>query len=60
LLKAQDFITNPAYILMQVGDKFQHPSERVNELWHTDFTYFKIIGWEHLFWIKLNTDSGLS
>ena len=45
LLKAQDLITSPAYILMQAGDTFQHPSKRVNELWQTDFTYFKIISW---------------
>ena len=44
LLKAQDLITSPAYILMQAGDTFQHPSKRVNELWQTDFSYFKIIG----------------
>ena len=25
LLKAQDLITSPAYILMEAGDKFQHP-----------------------------------
>ena len=43
LLKAQDLIASPAYILMQAGDTFQHPSKRVNELWQTDFTYFKII-----------------
>jgi hypothetical protein len=30
---------------MQAGDKFDQPSLRVNELWQTDFTYFKIIGW---------------
>ena len=50
LLKAQDLITSPAYILMQAGDKFEHPSQRVNELWQTDFTYFKIIGsgWYYL------------
>ena len=45
LLKAVDLITSPAYILMQAADKFQHPSTCVNELWQTDFTYFKIIGW---------------
>ena len=45
LLKAQDLITSPAYILMQAGDTFQHPSKRVNELWQTNFTYFKIISW---------------
>ena len=33
LLKAQDLITSPAYILMQAGDSFQHPSKRVNDLW---------------------------
>ena len=32
LLKAQDLITSPAYILMSAADKFQHPSRRVNEL----------------------------
>ncbi len=52
LLKAQDLITSPAYILMQASDAFEHPSKRVNELWQTDFTYFKIIGWG---WYYLST-----
>ena len=39
LLKAQDLLTSPAYILMQAPDRFQHPSHRVNDLWQTDFTY---------------------
>lgn len=52
LLKAQDLITSPAYILMQASDKFQHPTRRVNEMWQTDFTYFKIIGWG---WYYLST-----
>jgi putative transposase len=52
LLKAQDLVTSPAYILMQASDKFQQPSLRVNELWQTDFTYFKIIGWG---WYYLST-----
>ena len=52
LLKAQDLITSPAYILMQASDRFQSPSVRVNELWQTDFTYFKIIGWG---WYYLST-----
>ena len=33
LLKAQDLITSPAYILMEAGDRFQHPTTRVNEMW---------------------------
>jgi len=52
LLKAQDLITSPAYILMQAGDKFDQPSKRVNEMWQTDFTYFKILGWG---WYYLST-----
>jgi len=52
LLKAQDLITSPAYILMQASDRFQNPSTRVNELWQTDFTYFKIVGWG---WYYLST-----
>ena len=52
LLKAQDLITSPAYILMQASDTFEHPSKRVNELWQTDFTYFKIVGWG---WYYLST-----
>ena len=42
---ALDLITSPAYILMQASDKFQQPTLRVNEMWQTDFRYFKIIGW---------------
>jgi putative transposase len=52
LLKAQDLITSPAYILMQASDKFQNPTVRVNEMWQTDFTYFKIVGWG---WYYLST-----
>ena len=37
---------------MKAGDKFQQPSRRVNELWQTDFTYFKIVGWG---WYYLST-----
>jgi transposase InsO family protein len=52
LLKAHDLITSPAYILMQATDKFQHPTTRVNEMWQTDFTYCKIMGWG---WYYLST-----
>jgi len=52
LLKAQDLITSPAYILMQASDKFEQPTRRVNEMCQTDFTYFKIIGWG---WYYLST-----
>ena len=45
ILKLYDLIPSPAYILISAGDKFQQPTRRANELWQTDFTYFKIFGW---------------
>lgn len=45
ILKLYDLIPSPAYILISAGEKFQQPTRRVNELWQTDFTYFKIFGW---------------
>jgi len=52
LLKAHDLITSPAYILMKAADKFINPTAAPNQLWQTDFTYFKIIGWG---WFYLST-----
>lgn len=52
ILKAYDLITSPAYIVVSAKDKFEHPTRRVNELWQTDFSYFKIIGWG---WYYLST-----
>lgn len=45
ILKSFDLITSPAFDLVRAGDKFEHPTERVNEMWQTDFTQFKVIGW---------------
>jgi len=45
ILKAFDLITSPAYIVLSASDKFKHPTKGINELWQTDFTYFKITGW---------------
>ena len=52
LLKQHDLITSPAYIVLKAGDKFRNPTRRVNELWQTDFTYFRIVGWG---WYYLST-----
>ena len=51
-MKNADLITSPAYILMHASDRFQHPTTRVHEMWQTDFTYFRIIGWG---WYYLST-----
>ena len=51
-LKAYDLITSPAYVLIRASDKFKNPTTRINELWQTDFTYFKVVGWG---WYYLST-----
>ena len=45
ILKSYDLITSPAYVVIAAADKFQNPTKYVNEMWQTDFTYFKIAGW---------------
>ena len=45
ILKSFDLITSPAYVVISASEKFKNPTKTVNELWQTDFTYFKIKGW---------------
>ena len=52
LLKAEGLITSPAFILMQASDRFANPTTAINQLWQTDFTYLKVIGWG---WFYLST-----
>jgi len=52
LLKAHDLITSPAYTVIKAADRFHTQTTRINEMWQTDFTYFKIIGWG---WMYLST-----
>ncbi len=52
LLKAHDLITSPAFIVMKAAKAFTDKTTRPNEMWQTDFTYFKIIGWG---WVYLST-----
>jgi transposase InsO family protein len=52
ILKSHDLIASPAYIVMKAADRFQHPTRRPNELWQTDFTYFRVVGWG---WYYLST-----
>ena len=45
LLKALDLIASPAYIVMKAADEFSDKTTAPNQLWQTDFTYLKVIGW---------------
>ncbi len=49
LLKAHDLITSPAFVVIKAADAFHHRTTRPNEMWQTDFTYFKIIAWGWMF-----------
>ena len=51
-LKAHDLITSPAFIVLKAADEFQHKTAAINQLWQTDFTYLKVIGWG---WFYLST-----
>ena len=52
LLKAHDLITSPAYTVIKAAEAFHTQTTQPNEMWQTDFTYFKIIGWG---WVYLST-----
>jgi putative transposase len=52
LLKAHDLITSPAFVVIKAADAFHTKTTRPNEMWQTDFTYFKIIDWG---WMYLST-----
>jgi putative transposase len=45
ILKSYDLITSPAFDLVKASDKFKNPTKRVTEMWQTDFTQFKVMGW---------------
>ena len=45
ILKAEDLITSPAYVVLSAARTFAHPTHRPNELWQTDFTYLQVVGW---------------
>jgi putative transposase len=52
LLKAHDLITSPAFVVIKAADEFKDKTTAPNQMWQTDFTYFKIIGWG---WVYLST-----
>ena len=52
ILKANDLITSPAFIVIKAASELKDKTTAINELWQTGFTYLKIIG---LGWFYLST-----
>ena len=52
ILKANGLITQPAFNTVSAADEYKDKTTRINQMWQTDFTYMKIIGWG---WYYLST-----
>jgi transposase len=52
ILKAGGLITTPAHILLRASNEFRDKTAFVHQMWQTDFTYFKVLGWG---WYYLST-----
>lgn len=52
ILKSRGLITAPTHIFLSAADEFTHKTSFVHQMWQTDFTYFKILGWG---WYYLST-----
>lgn len=52
ILREYGLLTAPAHIVMSASDEFKDKTSYPNQMWQTDFTYFKIIGWG---WYYLST-----
>ena len=51
-LKEQDLIASPAFVVIKAAEEFKEKTTAINQLWQTDFTYLKVIGWG---WFYLST-----
>lgn len=49
ILKQRGLITAPSHILISASDEFKNKTSFVHQMWQTDFTYFKIVGWGYYY-----------
>lgn len=52
ILKQRDLIPAPNHFLISAANEFKDKTAFVHQMWQTDFTYFKIVGWG---WYYLST-----
>ncbi len=45
ILKQQNLITSPAFMISQAADEYKDKTTRINQQWQTDFTYLRVIHW---------------
>ena len=44
-LKEEDLIAGPAFVVIKAAEEFKDKTTANNQLWQTDFTGLKVIGW---------------
>ncbi len=49
ILRGFDLVKSPVFQMIAAKDKFEKPTRRINELWQTDFTQFKVLDWGYYY-----------
>lgn len=49
ILRGFDLVKSPVFQMLSAKDRFEKPTRRVNELWQTDFTQFKVLDWGYYY-----------
>ena len=44
--EAPHLMTSPVFVVIKTADEFRDKTTAINQLWQTDFTYIKIVGFK--------------